>query len=79
MPCRAPVWTGLRLQDTRSARGKVDTEALRNAPIRSEFEKVRANYARKVMVEGKGFVGPTLHFLKVLCGTGLQIVAERCR
>jgi len=27
-----------------------------DAPIRSEFEKVRANYARKVMVEDKGFI-----------------------
>src|SRR4030095_2591530 len=36
----------------------VDTEALRNAPIRSEFEKVWANHSRKVMVEGKGFDTP---------------------
>jgi hypothetical protein len=28
---------------------------LRKAPPRSGFEKVRANYTRKVMVEGKGF------------------------
>jgi hypothetical protein len=49
-------------QDETGLGAGVGTEALRNAPIRSGFEKVRANYSRKVMVESKGFVGPALHF-----------------
>ena len=44
---------GLAIQT--GASGSV-AQTLRHAPIRSGFEKVRANYARKVMVEGKGFV-----------------------
>ena len=31
---------------------------LRRAPIRSEFGKMRYNYSREVMVDGKGFVPP---------------------
>ena len=39
----------------RGASGSV-AQTLRHAPIRSGFEKVRANDARKVMVEGKALV-----------------------
>ena len=53
------------------------TERLQKAPRRSEFEKVRANYARKVMVEGKGFVDCVLNPDATLARTKWQIVAFR--
>ena len=53
------------------------TETLRKAPRRSGFEKVRSNYSRKVVVEGKGVVGPCPLILRYFDSTTRQNAAER--
>jgi len=52
-------------------------ERLPIAPPRSEFEKVRSNYSRKVMVEGKGFVFASPLTSRHLSTPTLQIAAKR--
>jgi len=52
---------------------------LRRAPIRSEFGKMRYNYSREVMVDGKGFVERDLKFLENLRDAIVQNAAKRGR
>src|SRR5262249_26797370 len=57
--------------------GACSTETPQTAPRRSRFEKVRANYTRKVMVEGKGFVDCALNPDGNLARTKWQTVSFR--
>ena len=52
------------------------TETLRKAPPRYGSRKMRANYSRKVMVEGKGFVSRRSLFSSTLPYATLQNAAE---
>jgi len=49
-----------------------------DAPIRANYGKASCNSARNLLVEGKGFVGPALHFLSDLRSAPLQIAAHGC-
>src|SRR6059036_3512129 len=53
-PCRARIWGSIR--GVSIGRGDERAQSLRKAPPRYGLGKMRSNYARKVMVEGKGFI-----------------------
>jgi hypothetical protein len=53
--------------------------SLRHAPIRSGLSKLCSNYKGKIVVEGKGFVGPSSISFSSLHSASLQISADRSR
>src|SRR3989449_11352146 len=74
-PCRARIWGSIR--GVSIGRGDERAQSLRKAPPRYGLGKMRSNYARKVMVEGKGFVERDPKFLENLRDAIVRNAAKR--